>query len=208
MNKISFLFLAVVLIFFSECKKEADKDGDIEQDSWEEEEQELPLNSRVDLLLDSIHSLDKQAIASENEKINTTKLLVEEIKNIIPNYNTALVASIEEKRALVEENLYSKVTMEDESFMVAYDDYCQELMDKIQEFATSTDEFEKYKRAALLSSDILEANHRDFMIRKNYNNYVLEFNVLLEEKGDKIRELGVKYQGLNKFPLFYGDPES
>ena len=189
------------------CKESNDKE--------KENKGEEPINKeQSDLLIqltelkDSIEALQSRAFALEDEKINSTTALIDEVENVVVGYNPSTLATIRQQLDTLKLKKYTTENLNVESVMLAYDEACDKLVSSLQMLAENIEEFEKYNRANLLISDILMANNQDFFIRKDYNNYVLEYNNLLEAKRSELENIASPDIPLEKYPLFYGELES
>jgi hypothetical protein len=196
--------LVMALTNLSACKKEDQKSG---KGKWVPTEEAATLDQQVLLLRDSVESLKRQAFASESEKIRSSEMWLDEVSNVVANYDMAKWGEIKSLRENVVALAYTEATMSDLAAMEKYDNACEQMVAAIQDFVTETPDINKYARANLLASDIVAANASDFNIRKDYNVYVAQFNNLLQDHGDEIKELGAQFADLKAYPLFYGEPE-
>lgn len=199
-------FCLLLCSAFAGCKKD-DQAADTPQDNWGTESVAVPLAEQLTTLRDSLESLKRQAYASENEKINTTQLFLEEVANLMPNYDKAQWDRISALRQQVAGSIYTDATLSDLAKMEAYDQICEQMVAQMQEFAEKTPDFSKYSRARELLSDVLRANSHDFVIRKDYNTYARQLNALLESQPDEIKALGAAFSTLAPYPIFYGEAE-
>ncbi len=211
----------LVLLFFASCQnngtqqtnnEESEKISESETtDDWtiEEEKEDMPLQEELSMLLDSINSFRAQAFASENEKIETTLKLIEEVETSLSSYDAAGLESIKKLQQEVQQSMYDSASLGSEEVMLNYDDATAKLMSSLSNFVRNNEEFNKHARAKLLLNDIMRADQSDFRIRNSlYNEYVSRYNRLLAKSADEIDALGGRYKNLQRLPLFYGGPAS
>ncbi|MEM1137760.1 MAG: hypothetical protein AAGI07_18115, partial [Bacteroidota bacterium] len=150
----------------------------------------------------------QKAFALEEEKINSTTALIDEVRNVVVGYNPSTLIDIEKDLNELKQKKYTLENLDNESVMLAYDAACDQLLLHLNKLANDTENFERYRRANLLISDIIEANNQDFFVRKDYNNFVLEYNQLIETSEEQLEELLPEDTQIEKYPLFYGELES
>jgi len=180
---------------------------------WEEaleknKEPERPLPEQLTFLKDSITRYETLAFESEEAKINGTLLLVEEIEKSMSNYSSSAISRIKSLRKAAASAQYSKANLSDPNVMDNYDAKVLELIQALEEFKESTEEFDNFPRATLIYDDIMKADKRDFQLRKGYNSNVSDFNKLLREREDEIDGLDYQFRKLKPYPFYWGeDPQ-
>lgn len=168
---------------------------------------EMPLQEKVDMMLATIQEYHKQAFASEQEKVNSSQLLIEEVEQSITSYNHRSLDSIKRFLESTKNSLYTEETMANLEGMEVYDEHTASLVEGWKRFRKNNEEFENHARAIAIYEDIIKADQSDQGIRTNYNLMVHDFNQLLETKKSEIEALGENYVGLEPFVFFYGtDP--
>lgn len=212
-NGLSILLMGFLL--WSCASKEQNNEGEdnvvkTEEDlAWEkavtDSTLELPLNQRVDLLLATIQEYQKLAFDSEQEKVNSSQLLVEEVEQSMTTYNQSSLDSIKRFLEETKSSLYTDESMGDLEAMELYDEHTASLIEAWKRFRTNNEEFENHARAITIYQDIMRADKNDQGIRTNYNLTVHDFNKLLAEQEDEIEALGEKYKDLEAFVFFYGE---
>ncbi|MDW7692210.1 hypothetical protein R9C00_14285 [Flammeovirgaceae bacterium SG7u.111] len=215
MKNTLFVIAILSIVCFARCTEEkgsseaneAEETVNTEEEAaWATEEEVQPLGQRFPILLDTIRATKELAIASENEKVHTTKMLIEELESVVEGYDPQLLAKLKAVSKEVEQSLYSDATMQDTTVMVLYDDNCTKLVGLLSELANETPDFAKYSRANILVTDIRQAYNSDFFIRKNYNALVLEYNNLLKENREEVLAVNPSYDSLEVLPYFYEEP--
>jgi len=186
--------------------KEEKTPEDIEwENALKEDQAELPLGQQVETLLMTITDLHKSAFDSEQEKVNSSQLLINEIEQSMTSYNRKSLDSIKQHLALVTNSLYTEESMGDLAVMETYDTHTEALIKGWKSFRENNEEFESHARAVTIYEDILKADQSDQNIRTNYNRAVHDFNKLLEEHGSELAALDEKYKNLKPYVFFYGE---
>lgn len=199
-------FLICIMQIWVSCKKE---EGAGNEESTEQSSAALSaLEKEMLVLQDSIISYREKAFALEEEKINSTAALIDEVENVVSGYNAATLNAIQDALEKMQSLRYDKKSLGNESVMLAYDAACDELLSHLNTLARETEEFNKYVRANLLISDIIEANNQDLFVRKDYNNYVKEYNEKLRDHNNELESIDNPQISEEKYPLFYGEPTS
>lgn len=166
---------------------------------------DLPLNEHVDMLLSTIQEYHKQAFDSEQEKLNSSQLLIDEIEQSMETYDRTAFKKIKAYLEETKNSLYTEESMSSLEAMETYDVHTMQLIIAWKDFREATDDFDNHARAVVIYEDIMKADKSDQGIRTNYNTMVHDFNKLLDEKGDEIKALGEQYATLEPFIFFYGE---
>ena len=214
--KTNHLFIILfVASFWVSCQKDdnTNTDGDSIENSVENSAESSAesrtslgaLEQEILVLQDSILSFRNQAFALEEEKINSTAALIEEVENVVAGYDPSAISALKQSLNKVQELRYNNETLGDETVMLTYDEACDALLADLNNLANDTEDFNRYVRANLLIKDIIEANNQDLFVRKEYNFYVEAYNKKVSENSSKISNPDIS---VNKFPLFYGGPPS
>lgn len=178
---------------------------DSESALWGEAEA-VPFAQKAAALRDSLQSLLQQAEILEENKINIPLQLIGEIEAVVPNPPVALLGALRKKQAEVARARYSQATMQVESVMETYDARCEELVDLVQQVLEAIPDMERYSRANLLALEVLEANRSDFMVRKDYNKYAMEWNALVASQKSQLKKALGMEKAPEPMPYFYGEP--
>jgi hypothetical protein len=211
------LFIGINLLVSSCEKKGTEGEGgnvvseNSDNENWktsEEENTKVPLNVQIDQLLSNIDTLQKQAFASEQTKVKSGLMLIDEIKLSLKKYDNSKLTELQTLCKEMETALYNEQTMGNESAMVAYDAATEKFIKALNSFVETTPELSQHARARVLLNEIIQADGSDFMLRKNYNSAVEEYNKLINRKKDDLNGLGEKYKNLSLKKLFYGEPAS
>ncbi len=218
MKKIGIVLFAAFLTCFWGCKEKSDdqakntdtviEEGNQEEWKYEEEPSNVPLNQRIDLLIFEMDSLKKSAFASEETKINSGEKLIDEIKQSVKGVDLTALKEVESWLKQMQLKKYSDQTMGNEEAMLAYDAANEKFVELLNAFIETSEDFGNHVRAKILYKDIMDANNNDFLIRKDYNSKVNEYNSILSQNRDQLREFGEKYQSLTPYVVFYGEPAS
>ena len=223
------VILLSLVIFVLSCKSNTEKRKDpqesiseevIEKDTfldssasdlpWEDSilESMLTLEEKLTVLLDTIRALKAEAFRSEYEKRNSAELLVEEMLVSFQSVDAVLINKVKNAAKELDKAMYTEVSFSNETAMEHYDAITAQFMDVVHTLAGSSTELEKHIRAKLLYNEIVQFDNDDFVIRKNYNKYVGEFNTLLSRHREAIEQLGPEYASLVPFATFYGEEVS
>lgn len=205
---LSFIFIAIFSCKNQDTEKKESEIG--KSEAQEEGENDTPneLEATLLALQDSIITYRDQAFALEAEKINSTTALLDELENVVSGYNPTTKAAINSALEKVKALKYNEETLGEEEIMLIYDAACDELLAQLNNLTNETEDFGRYVRANILVKDIIEANNRDLFVRKDHNYYVQEFNDKLTANIDAIKKSGNAKIPKEKYPLFYGEPES
>lgn len=172
-----------------------------------EKEEVIPLDQELDQLYEAVTGFQKLAFESEMTKINDSRSLIAEIEQSMKKYDRATLSKIKEDLKLMETTLYTEETLADEVLLEKYDAHTEDLIEGWKTFSENTEEFDNHARAVAFYDDIMTANNQDAQIRRNYNIYVHDYNVILETKAEEVKMLGEKYSAMKPYLFFYGsDP--
>ncbi len=208
------IFLSTSLLFACDSSKEQrggkNSQSAIEhsEELWNDNEKEVSLNELLDSILDNLQHLEKKAFASEKEKIEGSKKLVEEIKLTVRKYNRKLLDSVVLYQAKMQAAAYTKGNLDNLEAMEKYDFATLQMINAIEKLAIQIPNFTNYQRAYILYQDIITADRSDFTIRKDYNSYASTLNALLQTQRSAIENEGIDYKNIQQVKLFYGNPDS
>ncbi|MCS6833392.1 MAG: hypothetical protein NZ521_07440, partial [Flammeovirgaceae bacterium] len=193
------------------CEKKTNKESpatvatDSLSTASEEEFDKLPLHRQLDILLVEIDSFKNMAFASEQIKVKSGKMLLEEVEASVKKYDFAKLNELRKLHQAMEASLYTEAHISDSTKILAYDAATEKFINKLKEFVEQTPEFMQHARARLLLNEVLQADVNDFMIRKNYDEAIYKFNRLLRSNAQELEKLGGKYKKLSVRKTFYGD---
>jgi len=150
----------------------------------------------IQALQDSINLYRNKAFDSERIKLESGAELLKEIAQTIPHYPIAIWQEAESNLNAMRNALYDSVSMGNEAVMDTYDKKTADFISSIDKLVNNTPDFKKYARAVLIYEEIKMFDNMDFSIRKEYNQYAIQYNELLRNgkiKGEKVL-------------LFWGEP--
>lgn len=213
--RLSFL---VALVFLMSCGGNENNDNSEvetpkteEELAWEkalaEKEEIVPLDQELDRLYENVTGFQKLAFESEMAKINGSQSLIAEVEQSMSKYDRNTLSKIKEDLKLMEAMLYTEETLADEELVDKYDTHTEDVIEGWKTFSENTEEFDNHARALAFYEDIMSADSQDAQIRRNYNIYVHDYNVILETKAEEVKALGEKYMTMKPYKFFYGsDP--
>lgn len=171
----------------------------------EEAFDKLPLQKQLDILLSRVDSLKNMAFASEQVKIKSGKMLLDEVEISVKNYDFAKLNELRQLHQAMAASVYTEAHISDSTKILAYDAATEKFINKLKEFVEQTPDFMQHARARLLLNEVLQADGSDFMIRKNYDETIYQLNRLIRHHRHRLEELGEKYKQLSPRKTFYGD---
>lgn len=148
-------------------------------------------------------SLKRLAFASENIKLETTRLLLKEIE-FIGSYDVSLYQELETNLDSMQQSLYDEQSMTDENYVTQYDDYTLKMIESLRKLVASVREFKGQKRAAALFEEVIQADNDDFNLRKNYNLHASSINAFLKKQQQNLSEIVGDKDSLKKWSYYYG----
>jgi|GEM_PF-4298170 len=205
---LSFIFIAIFSCKNQDSDKKENEIGNSDAQGEEKSNTPNELEAALLALQDSIITYRDQAFALETEKINSTTALIDELENVVTGYKPTTKAAIQGALEKVTALRYNEETLGVEEVMLSYDAACDELLAQLNNLTNESEDFGRYVRANILVKDIIEANNRDLFVRKDHNYYVQEYNDKLTANIDAIENLVNSKISKEKYPLFYGEPES
>ena len=174
----------------------------------ENKEPDVPLDKQLTNLQSSITRYETMAFESEEAKLNGSLLLIEEVTQSLKDYSRSELESIQKLYNNAKDALYTKETMADPDVMDTYDAKILTLIEAWKAFKENTPEFEKHARAKIIYDDIMKADSQDLVIRSRYNLNVSDFNKILTDKKEEVKELGYNFKIMKPYPFFWGeDPQ-
>ncbi len=184
-------FLALLVLMFRCVKKDNSKSVDSKND----------FRLTLDQMKDSSEVLFNLAFGSDVQKVQDTEALLKEFTFISDSLPIFYLNKIKTALKIMEMNMYNKENFHDEYTMLRYDSLTEILIVLIQELPDLIGNFENYKRAHLLYTDILKADEQDLYLRKAYNSFSSELNLFLKENKNV---LNLKSEDM-EIKFFYGD---
>ena len=187
---IGILFFLTLLIF-----------GCVKKNKSESVDSKHELRLTLDKMKDSSEVLFNLAFDSEVQKVQDTKALLEEFTFISDSFPTLHLNKVKTALNILEMNIYSKENFHDEYTMLRYDSLTELVVVLIEALPNLIGNFENYKRAYLLYTDILKADEQDLYLRKDYNSFSGDLSLFLKENKNT---LNLKPED-SEIKFFYGD---
>jgi hypothetical protein len=187
------IFLAVIAVFIISCKKQegASHTSFTRMDS---------LTEVYLTLQDSMWSTWNLMTKDENEKLESVKFLLQEMKES-KGFNKSQVESLVQQEEQLERIRFTQKTMEDAHVVEEYDFASNALITEVISLVESHPDFVNTPKWVRLADAIKSADQRISTYREEYDSVANRYNHLLDEIGPSLAEIDAKNDG-HKVPLF------
>lgn len=166
--------------------------------SWElpKEVDNRPLNVKIDALADSVDRSFKNILKNESDKFSAIKSVLDNVKLIKGFTQFAAVSKIQIALKETEKLRITKDGITDGVRMTQYDKKTEELIKLLQSLYDASNQFEGNSSAVNGANEAFKSDQNDLFVRKEYSKFVRDYNDLLNNNKEAIKNLGEKYQKL------------
>jgi hypothetical protein len=191
------LFCSAVLVYG--CKTDSTKKTEETKEVIVKKSDET-IKSELDMLTDSTETKWNVMMASDDEKIQDIKRLLDEIsKSSVYDKETRqkLLAANERLKKL----RYERLTMTDPE-ITAYDNATDSLVKALYDFTGNTPRATENEEVKNLVTQIQDADGSVGLLRSHYDIQAKRFNDIIRNYQPQLQKMGKPYQNLKPLPLF------
>jgi len=192
--------LTVILIgfiFLSLSCERSSKEGKGKEGSKKADKVKLEIDANTDTL----NFIWKAMMRSDDQKIADIKRLILEV-SYTERYDILLYDSAVALQKKLAPKRYDQATMADSKLIDSYDYATDSLIRLAKQLASTAKGIEGHPIAEQLINDIMEADNKVVLYRKEYDLKAMEYNKLLSKNEKQLQKLGEPYSSLTKKPLF------
>ena len=196
-NKALVLGIALASVMAG-CKNDGTKKT--EEEEVIVKKSDATLKSELDMLQDSSETRWTKMMASDDQKLEDTKALLDEIsKGSVYDKDTQqkLLAANERLKKL----RYERLTMTDPE-ITAYDNSTDSLLRAVYDFTSNTPKATENENIKQLVTDIQNADGQVGLLRGRYDILAKQFNKYLKDYQPQLQKMGEPYNNLKPLPLF------
>ena len=195
-TKISVLIALVTIIVFS-CKESAKEEKKEAKEVLPQEQ----LQAKITMIGDSVQGAWAFMMEADDQKIMFVKRLLDEI-SYTKKFDIVVHAKLVEKCNALKSKRFDENTMSNSISIDKYDAATDSLLREVKALVLATPNVESYPLCGQLLTDINALDNDVVMHRVKYDNWVMEFNKVLDEHKDEIKTLGDPYSNLKKKSTF------
>lgn len=195
-SKIVVLLALVSVIVFS-CKESV-------KEEKKETKMALPqeqLQAKITMIGDSVQGAWAFMMEADDQKIMFVKRLLDEI-SYTKKFDIVVHAKLVEKCKVLKSKRFDENAMSNSVSIDKYDAATDSLLREVKALVMATPNVESYPLCGQLLADISALDNDVVMHRVKYDNWVVEFNKVLDERQDEIKTLGEPYSNLKKKSTF------
>lgn len=186
-----FVFAFISFLFAVSCTK---SDNGSVKEQTKDSTGVISVSDQLLILSDSADAQWDKMMEADSQKFADIKRLLEEI-SYCKKYNEKAVAQLLKYREEVFAIRYTQTSMND-SLIDLYDEKTTDLINKVRNLKSQTEEIVQHPLAAQLENEIIKADSDDILVyRKNYDQIVEVYNSFLEANKEAI----AKNPSLNKY---------
>lgn len=200
MKKLFFICVAFTGLFFSCQEKKETQTTEEKEESAVSPLSPDSLKKRIDVVRDSMNTSWNKMIASDDQKIQDLKRLLQEI-----TYTKAYDPGKVEKLSILADSVKSVRYTQDSmtsSQIDQYDAATEKLIKQTFLLVENTPEMASHTITETLKNDIMKAESEVVNQRVLYDRWAKEYNDLLDGQGNTLQQLGEPYSSYTKKPIF------
>lgn len=158
----------------------------------------------VDMLKDSLDVYQQKNLEAENTKIEDVKDIIKEVRENISSTDPKLLDRLEKAVIEMEKAKYDLKTMEDNDYVVRFDELTDTVRNHLLNLKVATPDMENYIGVMYRYNEFNDLVINAFRLRNDYNIYAKQYNNALRQEA-MIKKLGDDYAKLKPYPYIYGD---
>lgn len=195
-SKIVVLLALMSIVVFS-CKESVKEEKKETKEALPQEQ----LQAKITMIGDSVQGAWKFMMDADDQKIMFVKRLLDEI-SYTKKFDIVAHAKLVEKCKVLKSKRFDENTMSNSTSIDSYDAATDSLLREVKALVMATPNVESYPLCGQLLTDISALDNDVVMHRVKYDNWVMEFNKVLDERKDEIKTLGEPYSNLKKKSTF------
>ncbi len=198
MKKIYWLILLFSLLLAA-CTEKARKEAVHEEEEKEELTDEALIN-RITLSHDSLNTVWREMIESDNQKYDDIRRLLLEA-SYTRSYNPIALEDLQKRTTEALDSRYDQETMTSEQIDY-YDELSESLVKAVFSFVQQTPELQNHGITNQLVVSIQDADNDIIYFRVKYDRWAKEFNQLISNYQSRLQQMGEPYSSYKVKPIF------
>ena len=159
------------------------------------------LQAKITMIGDSVQGAWIFMMEADDQKIMFVKRLLDEI-SYTKKFDIVAHAKLVDKCNALKSKRFDEGTMANSVSIDKYDAATDSLLREVKALVIATPNVESYPLCGQLLTDISALDNDVIMHRVKYDNWVMEFNKVLDEHKDEIETLGDSFSNLKKKSTF------